>query len=137
MIDLTICEDVRAAPDACSLRGTAMVLADQRAFPTCLLSHISARRLDTVNIFGVHAAVDQNMFGTGRRRHGDEFVADGQARKTAGRQTGSIFASRESRHELIVTRPVGNKGYGVADCPSLQLTGVIFDERHLRGVLSS
>jgi cold shock CspA family protein len=68
-----------------------------------------------------------------RRRNGDEF-ANSQARKTAGRQTGSIFASKDSRHELIVTRPVGNKGFGFADCPSLKLTGVFLHERHLRGV---
>jgi cold shock CspA family protein len=68
-----------------------------------------------------------------RRRRGDEFDT-AQARKTAGRQTGSIFASKDSRHELIVTRPVGKKGYGFADCPSLKLTGVFLHRRHLRGV---
>jgi cold shock CspA family protein len=68
-----------------------------------------------------------------RRRNGDEF-ANSQARKTAGRQTGSIFASKDSRHELIVTRPFGNKGFAFADCPSLKLTGVFLHERHLRGV---
>jgi len=67
------------------------------------------------------------------RRHGDEF-ANSQARKTAGRQTGSIFASKDSRHELIVTRPIGSRGYGFADCPDLKLTGVLLHERHMRGV---
>ena len=68
-----------------------------------------------------------------RRRHGDEF-ANNQARKTDGRQTGSIFASKDSRHTLVVTRPIGSKGFGFADCPDLKLTGVLLHIRHLRGV---
>jgi len=67
------------------------------------------------------------------RRRGDEF-ANSQARKTDGRQTGSIFASKDSRHALIITRPLGNKGFGFADCPDLNLTGVFLHKRHLRGV---
>jgi len=68
-----------------------------------------------------------------RRRQGDEF-ANSQARKTDGRQTGSIFASKDSRHTLVVTRPIGNRGFGFADCPDLKLTGVFLLARHLRGV---
>jgi cold shock CspA family protein len=67
-----------------------------------------------------------------RRRQGDEF-ANSQARKTGGRQTGSIFASKDSRHTLVVTRPIGSKGFGFADCPDLGLTGVLLHVRHLRG----
>lgn len=67
-----------------------------------------------------------------RRRQGDEF-ANSQARKTGGRQTGSIFASKDSRHTLVVTRPIGTKGFGFADCPALGLTGVLLHIRHLRG----
>ena len=66
-----------------------------------------------------------------RRRQGDEF-ANCQARKTGGRQTGSIFASIESRHTLVVTRPIGTKGYGFADAPDLRLTGVLLHRRHFR-----
>ncbi len=68
-----------------------------------------------------------------RRRQGDEF-ANSQARKTGGRQTGSIFASKDSRHTLVVTRPIGTKGFGFADCPDLGLTGVLLHIRHLRGL---
>lgn len=68
-----------------------------------------------------------------RRREGDEF-ANSQARKTGGRQTGTIFASKESRHTLVVTRPIGTRGYGFADCPDLGLTGVLIHVRHLRGL---
>jgi cold shock CspA family protein len=68
-----------------------------------------------------------------RRRQGDEF-SNSLGRKTAGRQTGSIFASKDSRHNLIVTRPIGNKGFGFADCPDLKLTGIFLHERYLRGL---
>jgi cold shock CspA family protein len=68
-----------------------------------------------------------------RRRNGDEFDT-AQARHTSGRQTGSIFASRDSRHELIVTRPLGKKGFGFASCPQLKLEGIFLHERYLRGV---
>lgn len=68
-----------------------------------------------------------------RRRQGDEF-ANSQARKTGGRQTGSIFASKDSRHTLVVTRPIGTRGFGFADCPDLGLTGVLLHIRHLRGL---
>jgi cold shock CspA family protein len=68
-----------------------------------------------------------------RRRQGDVF-ANSQARKTGGRQTGSIFASKDSRHTLVITRPIGTKGFGFADCPDLGLTGVLLHIRHLRGV---
>lgn len=67
------------------------------------------------------------------RRQGDEF-ANSQAHKTGGRQTGSIFASKDSRHTLVVTRPIGPKGFGFADCPDLGLTGVLLHIRHLHGV---
>jgi hypothetical protein len=66
-----------------------------------------------------------------RRRQGDEF-ANCQARKTGGRQTGSIFASKESRHTLVVTRPIGTKGYGFPDVPDLRLSGVLLHRRHFR-----
>ena len=66
-----------------------------------------------------------------RRRQGDEFP-NCQAQKTGGRQTGSIFNNRESRHELVVTRPIGTKGYGFADAPDLRLTGVLLHRRHFR-----
>lgn len=68
-----------------------------------------------------------------RRRRGDEF-ANNQARKTGGRQTGSIFTSKEARHELTITRPIGPRGYGFCDCPKLGLTGVFLHKRHLCGV---
>lgn len=66
-----------------------------------------------------------------RRRNGDVFAIS-QARKTGGRQSGSIFASKDSRHTLVVTRPIGNKGFGFADCPALGLTGVLLHVRHMR-----
>jgi cold shock CspA family protein len=68
-----------------------------------------------------------------QRHPGDEF-ANSQARKTGGRQSGSIFSSADSRHELIVTRPLGTNGYGFADCPSLKRTGIFLHARYLRGV---
>jgi cold shock CspA family protein len=68
-----------------------------------------------------------------KRRNGDQF-ANSQARKTGGRQTGAIFASKDNRQTLVVTRPIGTKGFGFADCPALKLTGVFVHSRHLRGV---
>jgi cold shock CspA family protein len=68
-----------------------------------------------------------------RRRQGDEF-ANSQARKTGGRQSGTIFTSKDSRHTLIVTHPIGSKGFGFGDCPDLGLTNVFLHSRHLRGL---
>lgn len=68
-----------------------------------------------------------------RRRNGDEFDT-AQARRTSGRQAGQIFLSKDSRHELVVTRPIGNKGFGFASCPQLKLEGIFLHERYLRGV---
>lgn len=52
------------------------------------------------------------------------------ARKTGGRQTGTMHVTKKARHILVITRPFGSRGYAFAACPDMRLSGVFLHETH-------
>ncbi len=50
--------------------------------------------------------------------------------KTGGRQSSDLALAEHFRETLIITRPVGNKGFGFATCPRLQLEGILLHRRY-------
>jgi hypothetical protein len=52
-------------------------------------------------------------------------------RKTGGRQEGKLHVASDARQILVITRPIGTKGFGFADCPTLQLSGVYLHLNHM------
>lgn len=53
------------------------------------------------------------------------------SRKTGGRQTGRVHVAGQMRQNLVITRPIGPKGYGFATCESLGLTGIYLQNIHM------
>lgn len=53
------------------------------------------------------------------------------SRKTGGRQQGKLHVSSQARQTLVITRPIGSKGYGFADCPAQGKSGIYLHLRHV------
>jgi cold shock CspA family protein len=67
-----------------------------------------------------------------QKQKGAEFETS-HSKNTAGTQSGKVFVSDKARYTLIVTRSIGEKGFGFADAPDLKLSGVFLHVRQLHG----
>jgi hypothetical protein len=58
------------------------------------------------------------------KAEGTEWKASGHGRITGGRQAAVLHLYNQARQRLVLTRPIGARGYGFASAPDLSLEGI-------------